>query len=143
MGRDWSRRSSPAIPSGPATATCASCGRAPRSRRSSTCAATGWKWSWALSTARAPAGRGGASTSGTPMERCWSCSPTSRGGLGDEAILAVHADVAQLARASACHAEGRGFESHHPLLRKPETGLFALRARYTVYLVLREVTAPY
>src|SRR5215207_3657721 len=26
------------------------------------------------------------------------------------------ADVAQLARASACHAEGRGFESHHPLL---------------------------
>ena len=25
------------------------------------------------------------------------------------------ADVAQLARASACHAEGRGFESHHPL----------------------------
>ena len=34
------------------------------------------------------------------------------------AILAAHADVAQLARASACHAEGRGFESHHPL-RKP------------------------
>ena len=31
------------------------------------------------------------------------------------AILAAHADVAQLARASACHAEGRGFESHHPL----------------------------
>ena len=29
-----------------------------------------------------------------------------------------HADVAQLARASACHAEGRGFESHHPLFRK-------------------------
>ena len=27
------------------------------------------------------------------------------------------ADVAQLARASACHAEGRGFESHHPLSR--------------------------
>src|SRR5437870_6095648 len=26
------------------------------------------------------------------------------------------ADVAQLARASACHAEGRGFESLHPLL---------------------------
>src|SRR5262245_27463471 len=26
-----------------------------------------------------------------------------------------YADVAQLARASACHAEGRGFESHHPL----------------------------
>jgi CheY-like chemotaxis protein len=29
------------------------------------------------------------------------------------------ADVAQLARASACHAEGRGFESLHPLERKP------------------------
>ena len=34
------------------------------------------------------------------------------------------ADVAQLARASACHAEGRGFESHHPLLKAPETGVF-------------------
>ncbi len=30
------------------------------------------------------------------------------------------ADVAQLARASACHAEGRGFESHHPLLESPQ-----------------------
>ena len=29
------------------------------------------------------------------------------------------ADVAQLARASACHAEGRGFESLHPLLESP------------------------
>src|SRR5439155_19380799 len=29
------------------------------------------------------------------------------------------ADVAQLARASACHAEGRGFESHHPLFKSP------------------------
>jgi hypothetical protein len=34
------------------------------------------------------------------------------------AILRPHADVAQLARASACHAEGRGFESLHPLLVK-------------------------
>ena len=33
--------------------------------------------------------------------------------------LTVPADVAQLARASACHAEGRGFESHHPLSEKP------------------------
>lgn len=33
------------------------------------------------------------------------------------------ADVAQLARASACHAEGRGFESLHPLDERP-----ALRA---------------
>ena len=40
------------------------------------------------------------------------------------AILAAHADVAQLARASACHAEGRGFESHHPLRRNPrKTGI--------------------
>src|SRR3954452_9599430 len=29
------------------------------------------------------------------------------------------AAVAQLARASACHAEGRGFESHQPLARSP------------------------
>ena len=38
------------------------------------------------------------------------------------AILAAHADVAQLARASACHAEGRGFESLHPLSRRPRIG---------------------
>ncbi len=39
---------------------------------------------------------------------------------------ASFADVAQLARASACHAEGRGFESHHPLrVKAPETGLFS------------------
>ena len=36
-----------------------------------------------------------------------------------------YADVAQLARASACHAEGRGFESHHPLS-------FPSRARKTL-----------
>ena len=36
----------------------------------------------------------------------------------------TRADVAQLARASACHAEGRGFESLHPLLTKAlEPGL--------------------
>ena len=34
------------------------------------------------------------------------------------------ADVAQLARASACHAEGRGFESLHPLLDGPGTRAF-------------------
>ena len=38
---------------------------------------------------------------------------------------AARADVAQLARASACHAEGRGFESHHPLLESPaQAGFF-------------------
>jgi hypothetical protein len=44
---------------------------------------------------------------------------------GTRAIIAVLADVAQLARASACHAEGRGFESLHPLRRKalPTAGL--------------------
>src|SRR3954452_9840050 len=35
---------------------------------------------------------------------------------------APRADVAQLARASACHAEGRGFESLHPLLEEPRYG---------------------
>src|SRR3954454_20421651 len=35
------------------------------------------------------------------------------------AILAARAAVAQLARASACHAEGRGFESHQPLRKRP------------------------
>ena len=34
-------------------------------------------------------------------------------------MMARLADVAQLARASACHAEGRGFESLHPLLEDP------------------------
>src|SRR4051794_12200959 len=34
------------------------------------------------------------------------------------ATLALRAAVAQLARASACHAEGRGFESLQPLLVK-------------------------
>src|SRR4051794_37638309 len=33
---------------------------------------------------------------------------------------AARAAVAQLARASACHAEGRGFESHQPLCLDPE-----------------------
>ncbi len=37
---------------------------------------------------------------------------------GSRAIIRAFADVAQLARASACHAEGRGFESLHPLVAK-------------------------
>src|SRR3954447_11341670 len=41
-------------------------------------------------------------------------------------ILPPRAAVAQLARASACHAEGRGFESLQPLRQKPRTcGAFA------------------
>src|SRR5215217_5012106 len=39
--------------------------------------------------------------------------------LETAAILAVRAAVAQLARASACHAEGRGFESLQPLRSNP------------------------
>src|SRR5436853_282828 len=40
------------------------------------------------------------------------------------------ADVAQLARASAGHAEGRGFESHHPLKEAPgKRGLPRARRR--------------
>ena len=35
--------------------------------------------------------------------------------LGCKARIGSDAAVAQLARASACHAEGRGFESHQPL----------------------------
>ena len=46
-----------------------------------------------------------------------SATMAARLGIGvAAAILAPFADVAQLARASACHAEGRGFESHHPLV---------------------------
>ena len=40
------------------------------------------------------------------------------------AILPPLADVAQLARASPCHGEGRGFESHHPLYKAPGNGGF-------------------
>src|SRR6476620_4253106 len=38
-----------------------------------------------------------------------------KGAAGTGLYSRSYADVAQLARASACHAEGRGFESHHPL----------------------------
>jgi hypothetical protein len=45
--------------------------------------------------------------------------PSARAPVADApavaGIIATFADVAQLARASACHAEGRGFESLHPL----------------------------
>ena len=45
------------------------------------------------------------------------------------------ADVAQLARASPCHGEGRGFESLHPLLRKPcDCGVFLVLEHQTVLL---------
>src|SRR4051812_19670577 len=42
----------------------------------------------------------------------------------------LFADVAQLARASPCHGEGRGFESHHPLaVRAPPGRPFCFRRR--------------
>src|SRR5215203_5481349 len=50
--------------------------------------------------------------------------------LETAAILAVRAAVAQLARASACHAEGRGFESLQPLAkRRVFAGLFLFEQR--------------
>jgi hypothetical protein len=45
-------------------------------------------------------------------------APRSRRYREPGLYCAARADVAQLARASACHAEGRGFESLHPLLAK-------------------------
>ena len=41
-------------------------------------------------------------------------------------ILRVSAAVAQLARASACHAEGRGFESLQPLVKGPLMRVFCV-----------------
>src|SRR5579862_2861789 len=55
-------------------------------------------------------GRRTSSPTSSSMKR-WTLPPSAR--------LRAHADVAQLARASACHAEGRGFESHHPLSVRP------------------------
>src|SRR5438093_4593813 len=49
-----------------------------------------------------------------------------RGSAPDEGYTGAHADVAQLARASACHAEGRGFESHHPLSESSLSSLLLL-----------------
>src|SRR2546423_5309021 len=51
--------------------------------------------------------------------------PAHRPGL----YSAVRAAVAQLARASACHAEGRGFESHQPLSRAPPVQVGSTRSR--------------
>ena len=62
--------------------------------------------------------------------------PAGRGGLvghreaprGDHrggARIRPRAAVAQLARASACHAEGRGFESHQPLQAPLSGGAFS------------------
>ena len=58
--------------------------------------------------ARSPAPRPG------PRRRLARRLARWRDGRG-RSILRRSADVAQLARASACHAEGRGFESLHPL----------------------------
>ncbi len=39
----------------------------------------------------------------------------------------LHADVAQLARASPCHGEGRGFDPRHPLHPAPFRACTELR----------------
>ena len=70
--------------------------------------------------------RGGQASPGLCASRAASGSPVVL------AILGPRADVAQLARASACHAEGRGFESLHPLSGKPRKRGFSvarIRAR--------------
>src|SRR5215210_1733129 len=51
---------------------------------------------------------------GSPPAAAPALSPAPGGRL-PAGYTRARADVAQLARASACHAEGRGFESHHPL----------------------------
>src|ERR687893_1607802 len=64
---------------------------------------------------------------------------TSVTGAGPQLYCRPRADVAQLARASACHAEGRGFESHHPLYQgasgRPDLFLAALVERLVDELV--------
>src|SRR5581483_7811893 len=72
---------------------------------------------------RRPEGSRPASRS-PPRER-GSWGPRTRY-AGKTCKLSRRADVAQLARASACHAEGRGFESHHPLSEGPGNGAFLL-----------------
>ncbi len=54
----------------------------------------------------------------TPPRRRTDRRRASKGTAAPGLYSGAAADVAQLARASACHAEGRGFESHHPLCRK-------------------------
>src|SRR3954451_13073712 len=68
--------------------------------------------------------RSAASTTSSPT--AWSTRPWTP---DPAAILRPRADVAQLARASACHAEGRGFESHHPLSENPARRGFLLPDR--------------
>ena len=59
---------------------------------------------------REPSGRRGSSRATFPG--------AERRKLRPQARIPPHAAVAQLARASACHAEGRGFESLQPLVTK-------------------------
>src|SRR3954451_23192056 len=63
-------------------------------------------------------------------------TPTGASDPRPGAILAPRAAVAQLARASACHAEGRGFESHQPLARTPLCERFFRTVRSLVRLIL-------
>ena len=78
----------------------------------------------AARSARSRTRRCGESTTSSPT----SSSTTRWTPSASSARLPSHADVAQLARASACHAEGRGFESHHPLLEPAGNGGFSIPA---------------
>ena len=64
---------------------------------------------------------------------------------GARAILGARAAVAQLARASACHAEGRGFESLQPLVTKAPllAGFFFVRTARTGGDLARATTRRY
>jgi hypothetical protein len=57
-------------------------------------------------------------------------SPPASRARSSALSCAQRAAVAQLARASACHAEGRGFESHQPL---PVAGPSPAPARFTAW----------
>jgi hypothetical protein len=77
-------------------------------------ATLGW-WGWWYPGVTRRAARGAARTQSR-------APPGPRADRLSAAILRPSAAVAQLARASACHAEGRGFESHQPLSRRPRYG---------------------
>src|SRR4051794_11023813 len=76
-----------------------------------------------------PSGRGGRGVRGRRSVGESAMSRLYRAGLTSQSrwlYSAPRADVAQLARASACHAEGRGFESLHPLQKSPGNPGFLL-----------------
>ncbi len=71
--------------------------------------------SWSHPRHRSSVPRAARMTGASAMAQSVAAPATARRGL----YWALPADVAQLARASPCHGEGRGFESLHPLLESP------------------------